>query len=201
MADTSPLDMADSMAACELIYKGFWEKLDVFSQKYLAMANYLFKLFSDDDKDFSPSVLEFGLAVENELVRKIYFGYVTSLSGRTDGMVDRGRLYGALKTAVRNYTNNGEYYLPAREMVRYLSYLSDDDLANAYNDALKQYLSQHKIDSAPISEITFTETADELFDKFRNAAAHPGGTIPSDGARVCREKSKKVLKQFMNAVE
>lgn len=200
MEETSPLDMAANMATCEIIYKEFWAKLDIYSQKYLAMANYLFRLFSNDDKDFSPSVLEFGRAVENELVRKIYYGYVSSLSGHTSGMIDTGSLYGELKSAIRSYTNNGEYYIPARAMVKYLSYLSDEDLQNAYNDALKQYLIENGVNHIPISESTFTCTADELFDKFRNTAAHPGNTMKLDDAEKCKEKSKKILKRFMSAV-
>ena len=201
MSEMSELDMGNSLANCEIIYKGFWEKLDSYSQKYLVMANYLFNLFSNKDKDFSPSVLEFGRAVENELVRKIYFGYVASLSGHTEGMIDHGSLYGALKNAIRSYTNNGEYYIPAREMVKYLSYLSEQDLVNAYNDALKKYLNEHHINIESISETSFTNNADEIFDKYRNTAAHPGEIIPSSDAKACREKSKKVLKRFMTAVD
>ncbi len=181
MEETSPLDMAANMATCEIIYKEFWAKLDIYSQKYLAMANYLFKLCSNDDKDFSPPVLEFGRAAENELDRKI-------------------SLYGELKSAISSYTNNGEYYIPARAMVKYLSYLSDEDLQNAYNDALKQYLIENGVNHIPISESTFTCTADELFDKFRNTAAHPGNTMKLDDAEKCKEKSKKILKRFMSAV-
>lgn len=202
MEATSPSDLALSRISCENIYKGYWEKLDEFSQKYLTMANYLYKLLAKDDTDFSPSVLEFGRAVENELVLKIYKGYVASLSGNTEGMIDHGSLYGELKSAVRSYTNNnGEYYIPARAMVKYLGYLSDEELQNAYNDALKNYLCDTGVDKNPISEEMFTSTADELFDKYRNTAAHPGTTMDEVEGRICREKSKKVLKKFMSAVQ
>lgn len=201
MSETSAGDLAISRISCENIYKGYWNKLDDFSQKYLTMANYLYRLFESDDTDFSPSVLEFGRAVENELVSKIYSGYVASLSGNTSQMVDSGSLYGELKSAVRSYTtNNGEYYIPARKMVKYLEYLSDEDLQNAYNEALKNYLSSNGVDKIPISENTFTTMADELFYRYRNSAAHPGKTMDEPAAKTCREKSKKVLKKFMSAV-
>ena len=103
MASTSPLDLADSEGECQIIYKDFWEKLDHYSQQYLIMANYLFKLFTQNERDFSPSVLEFGRAVENELVQKIYIGYVSKLIGNTAGMIDKGSLYGALKKAIKDY--------------------------------------------------------------------------------------------------
>lgn len=78
--------------------------------------------------------------------------------------------------------------------------LSDEDLENAYNDALKIYLNEHGVNPIPISESTFTLTADEIFDKYRNSAAHPGSTMVSRDAELCKEKSKKVLKKFMSAI-
>lgn len=65
---------------------------------------------------------------------------------------------------------------------------------------MKNYLSSNGVDKLPISETTFTSMADELFDQYRNSAAHPGKTMDEPEAKSCREKSKKVLKKFMSAV-
>ena len=67
MNETSHLDIDESKYACEKIYKPFWNSLDSLSQDYLAMAYYLFRLFSGENNDFSPSVLEYCRAIENEL--------------------------------------------------------------------------------------------------------------------------------------
>lgn len=199
-ANTSKDDLTICKISCENIYGGYWDKLDELSQKYLIMANYLYRLFSNSDKDFSPSVLEYGRAVENELTYKIYKGYVERLSVNTSRMTDNGSRYGELRSAVRSYTNNnGEFYIPARAMVKYLKYLSDDYI-NEYNEALKGYLASEGINEHPISENSFTSEADIIFDKYRNSAAHPGRTISEHEALKCKEKSKKVLKQFMSAL-
>ena len=199
--ELSQLDMIDSVSACEMIYHDFWEKLDMYSRDYLAMANYLLKLFSEKELDYSLSVLEFGRAIENELVSKIYLGYVANLSENEIEIQDPANRYATLKKAVQNYTNNGECFIPARDMVKFLSYLSNEDAGNSYNDSLKQFLNENGIDVTLVSEKQFTDVADEVFKKYRNAAAHSGKTMSSDDAKACKEKSKKALKRFMNAIE
>lgn len=197
---TSQLDIAKSLADCEIIYDSFWTKLDVLSQKYLVMANYLCNLFENDRYDFSPSVVEFGRAVESELLCKIFSGFVHSLIGHAAGMVDSGNRYHKLKIAIHSLDNSGSFYLPARAMVKYLTYLSNPSGFNDYNDSLKNFLMGQGINSVPISEATFTDTADEIFDKYRNAAAHPGCTMAFAEAEACSEKTYNVLECFMNAV-
>ena len=75
-----------------------------------------------------------------------------------------------------------------------------DELSNDYNEALKTYLIEQRINDSVISDDNFTKIADEVFDKYRNPAAHAGNTMVHEDARACREKSKKVLKRFMSAV-
>ena len=201
MKNLSYLDLADSMTACEAIYRDFWDKLDLNSQKYLAMANYLFKLFSGDEADYSPSVVEYGRAVENELKSKIFTGYVISLISSRDSLKNDDNHYSDLIRAVSAFSRDEKYYIPARIMVRYLTYLSDhkyDD--NAYNDALKHFLEKEGIDERIVSDSDFTEKMDEIFDKYRNSAAHAGNTMESTDVNTCREKTKKVLKKFMRAL-
>ena len=197
----SHLDIAQSMVTCERIYKGYWDKLDAFSQHCLAVADFLFKLFSEDDEYFSPSVVEYGRAIENELIEKIYSGYVLSLCGNIQGMIDRGSLYRELKSAVHKTERHEDYYISARIMVKYLTYLSDETVNNPYNEALKRYLLANSIDEKIISSDDFTLLADDIMDRFRNSAAHPGKMIDYDEAKECREKTKKVLKRFMSAVK
>ena len=197
----SYLDIAQSMVTCEIIYKGYWEKLDPFSQHCLAVANFLFKLFSEEDEYFSPSVVEYGRALENELIEKIYSGYVISLCGNIQGMIDHGSLYGDLKSAVHKTERQEDYYISARIMVKYLTYLSDETVNNPYNEALRQYLLTHSIDESIISSEDFTLLADDIMDRFRNSAAHPGKMIDYSEAKECREKTKKALKRFMSAVK
>ena len=200
MAETSPGDLACSRVSCEIIYKGYWDKLDEFSKKYLTMANYLYKLFSQEDADYSPSILEFGRAMENELVVKIYNGFVQRLSGHTDEMSDDGGKYVKLTEAVKYFGWKSKYYIPARAMVMYLGYLSDERINNDYNEALKKYLEDSGVDKRVVSEEKFVSDSDELFDEYRNNAAHPGSIMGADMATNCRERTKKVLKRFMSAL-
>lgn len=201
MNNTAKADWEVSSAACEAIYEGYWAKLNKQSQEYLTMANYLYNLFNTEGSDFGPSVLEFGRAIENELIDKIFYGYIQSLKEQTDSMIDKGHKYGDVKSAMKSFKKNGEFYIPARTMVRYLTYLSDEEFENYYNEALKKYLASNSIDSSRVSEDTFTAMADEVFEKYRNNAAHPGQFFDEKDGRDCREKSKKVLKRFMSAVD
>lgn len=82
-------------------------------------------------------------------------------------------------------------YIPARDMIRYLSYLSTGSAKDPYVLKLKAYLEKQHIDVNTVSDSSFTSSADELFDKYRNAAAHSGGPMTSDDASTCREKTKK----------
>lgn len=205
MAEVSFLDLEDSMIACSSIYKSFWTKLDEYSQKYLAMANYLFKLFScamnnSCNNDVSPSILEFGRAVENELIKKIYYGYILGLCENSKEVDGDEKQYKSIKNAVKSYKKKAEFYIPARDMIRYLSYLSTGSAKDSYVLELKAYLEKQHIDVNTVSDSSFTSSADELFDKYRNVAAHSGGTMTSDDASTCREKTKKVLKKYMSAV-
>ncbi len=202
MEETSFLDMEDSLITCSIIYKGFWNKLDKYSQKYLAMANYLYKLlaYNGESKDISPSVLEYGRAVENELIKKIYSSYIGNLSEHASEIVDDRKLYKSIKNAVNNHKDRASFYIPARDMVRYLSYVSNSKNDSPYILALKVHLENQHIDVDSISDNSFTSIADELFDKYRNAAAHSGTTLSSSDAEACREKTKKVLKKYMSAV-
>ena len=195
------LDVAHSMVNCEKIYKGYWKKLDSFSQNCLAVADFLFNLFSEDEEYFSPSVVEYGRAIENELVEKIYSGYVLSLCGNIQEMIDHGSLYGDLKSAVHKTERHKDYYISARNMVKYLTYLSNETINNPYNEALRRYLFANSIDERIISSDNFTLLADDIMDRFRNSAAHPGKMIDDDEAKECREKTEKVLERFMSAVK
>ncbi len=201
MDQTAPVNMQFSKLACEDIYRGFWNKLDSISQKYLIMADYLHRVLTDEDADFSPLVLEYGRAVENELVEKIFYGFADSLVGHTEGMIDSGKQYGDLKKAIANHLKEGKSYIfPAKKMVDYLGNLSDESIENDYNEALKKYLIDNNIDKTPISSDEFTSMTDELFGKYRNKAAHQGQTMEKSEAGKCKEKSKKVLKRFMSAI-
>lgn len=186
---------------CEDIYRGYWFKLDVYSRRYLTMAHYLFRIIEIDNEDFSPAVLQFGRAIENELVLKIYTGYIDDLSKNNRNLQDSGKLYSQVKNAVASYNTTGKYYISARTMVKYLTYLADSGFKNDYNDALKNYLNSNNIDKEPISQEDFTNTADYLFGNYRNAAAHPGQIIMQTGAEDCRDKTKDVLGKFMGAVK
>ena len=200
MIALSELDMKSSLLACENNYMGYWEKLDDHSRKYLAMAYYLYELLPGTETDYSPSVVELGRAVENELIQKIYSEYVSRLCEYIDEMDDQDNNYSSLIKAVYKYNNTGTYFIPAREMVKYLCYLSECNYENAFNETLKAFLKDHNIDLEQISNKEFTDLADTVFDEYRNLAAHPGKAFDSHEAQECSEKTKEVLKTFMGAI-
>ena len=201
MSETSEEDLEASRVTCKETFKGYWNKFDDFTQDYLVMANYLFKVFSFHNFDFSPSVLEFGRALENELLEKIFNGYVNYLYSQRKN-ITYGEDYENLKKAVKYLKrNNWEFFIPQRAMVRYLTYLSEKDDNRDPNVELRKFLSDHKIDVGIIAEKTFTDLADEIFDKYRNNAAHPGTRIIKEEASICETKTAEALGIFMSAVK
>lgn len=188
-------------ASCQLLYFDYWEKLDDISKKYLIMANYLYTLFKKDNIfDFSPSILEFGRSFENELIIKIYNGYIEWL-GEKKKLKDPEQEYSLIKKAVNNANKYGEYYIPARKMIKYLTHVSDENFKNDYNEELKKYLDFNDIDKYIVSEKMFTDEADIIIAEYRNKSAHAGTVMSDEDVKNCLEKSKYVLSNFMKAID
>lgn len=194
------LDFGISAAECEALFgKDVWDKLEEQTQRYIIMANYLLKIMQKNEADLSPSVLEYGRSVENELIEKIYRDFVKELDGKTYGMFDRDNSYALLIQAVR-HLNGDEFYIPSLEMVNYLKYLKRKGDKNDYNEAFKDYLGRKNINIEMISDDNLTGVAYELFDKYRNDAAHAGGELEEKDALKCKEKTKKVIKRVIKAI-
>ena len=163
------------------------------------MAQYLYRLIENRNMDYSPAVLEFGRTIENELVIKIFDGFIVSVSDKKSLLIDMGKRYEEMKKAISDYRNDRRYYLPAMKMVRYLENIADRQLENDYNEALKSYMDNNGIDKTKLSEKIFTSKAEKVFEK-RNKAAHQGTTINQESATKCRKNSDEVLRIFMDAI-
>lgn len=199
MAETPKEDLDSSLISCQEIYKDSWNKLDSFSQKYLVMANYLYNILNDDCPDFSPSILEYGRALENEFTKKIFDDFFDIIYLNCKD-IEFGKDYQELKGAIKKYEEKGTYFIAERAQIRYLTYLSDINNQKKPTEKLRDCLNNKNIDISIISEESFTQAADTIFEQYRNKAAHPGITFNKDEASSCREKTKKVIKKFMKAV-
>lgn len=196
MRSVSKLDFANSIAVCKTKIK-FWDCLDTYSQKYLAMANYLLDVLSmHSNADYSPAVLEYGRTLENELVVKIYDDFIANRLSCEDDLPE-DNLYKDLRAAAINFTKYGNFQIPAQAMINYLSYMSDD-IDSDYRDAMIDYCDGRKIEYGKLSSNKFVSRAAQIIKK-RNDAAHWGHTLPSHVARACQDDSHDALKIFINA--
>ena len=191
------MDLAMEMVGCEEIYSNIWNKLDDSTKTYLATAHYLYKIANQNLINSSPSVLEFGKAFENELIKKIFQGVINDASHYE--YLDYDERYKDLSIAVSNYLKNGYYYIPDRSMVKYLKYLGSDNISSEYKELMLQFIARNNIDAATLSDDNFTSRSDDYFAQYRNKAAHAGNDLTNDDLSKCKEKSKKLLKQFVKA--
>ncbi len=203
MADQiSEGDYEISRIEAQDLYKTSWNELDEYSKKYLIMANHLYKVSKKDDIDFSPAALEYGRALENEFLRRLYNDFVVSLGDTKEIVEDEEppEDYEPLRDAVMNCMEGRVFYLPARKMVKYLKQITWTMDPNPYISGLEAYIdAKEYLNKVQLTDKHFLYTADAVFKNYRNRAAHPGTVLAMEDGSDCQKKTQETLEFFIQA--
>ncbi len=176
-----------------------WDSLEVFTKKYIPLAEYLYsKLQKIDGADYSPVVLELCRAIENEFLRKIFSKYTMDLLLRKGRELDRflvtdksnpdlTRKTQQFVTAITkaNRSRKPEYTLG--QMHAILSMLKEEStvsLSPLLRD-FETYLGNNT-EAARLLDADYIQKISTIVKEYRNPSAHPE-FVSIQKADECRE--------------
>jgi hypothetical protein len=186
----------------------YYDLLESKSQKYLPEAEYIFDHISKlENPDYSPFILQYCRALENELLSKIFRAYVQSLIDRkipleiqyawdfeknptTNRPFDRNKNTFELANEIKKYLtkSNSEWFFEFGKMRKYLGLLNGDTVRKSpiLKDLKKFVLTRFEVELLNIVYL------DEIIE-YRNKSAHPPGIIDSENALKFHKQMKECL--------
>lgn len=180
-----------------------WEMLDLQSQKFLPIAEFIFDELSKlQDADYAPFVVQYCRTLENEILKKLFEAYHSiGLAG-----VNKDEL---VKDDLDNQKTGKFAQMVKRNKVTYT--LGDMNFimallkqgGNTLNESpLLQHFRAFTISyfDEKIVEAEFLEDVNKLTNDFRNKAAHPY-SISIDLAKECQSLLRKSLNVFLESVK
>lgn len=180
-----------------------WELLDLQSQKFLPIAEFIFDELSKlEDADFAPFVVQYCRTLENEILKKLFEAY----HGKGLTSVDIDAL---VKEDLENQKTSKFAQMVKRNKVTYT--LGDMNFimallkqgGNTLNESpLLQHFRAFTISyfDEKIVEAEFLKDVNKLTNDFRNKAAHPY-SISVDLAKECQSLLRKSLNVFLESVK
>ena len=190
-------DFDASECICRQKYAAIWSKLDDASRNFLITANYLCKRCVGEQYDFSPMIVEMSRAYENELLAKIFHGFVTENAGRS-AMLQPSGTRDPLYTAVDDSKNGKPFFISLTQMVKIMRRLYQQR-SGTYGEKLK-----NDIDSAwdvkKLSNKSFYDNGIACAMD-RNRAAHPGTPLTKADADRCGVLSLSLLTHFIDSMK
>ena len=180
-----------------------WEMLDLQSQKFLPIAEFIFDELSKlQDADYAPFVVQYCRTLENEILKKLFEAYHSiGLAG-----VNKDEL---VKDDLDNQKTGKFAQMVKRNKVTYT--LGDMNFimallkqgGNTLNESpLLQHFRAFTISyfDEKIVEAEFLKDVNKLTNDFRNKAAHPY-SISIDLAKECQSLLRKSLNVFLESVK
>lgn len=180
-----------------------WEMLDLQSQKFLPIAEFIFDELSKlQDADYAPFVVQYCRTLENEILKKLFEAYHSiGLAG-----VNKDEL---VKDDLDNQKTGKFAQMVKRNKVTYT--LGDMNFimallkqgGNTLNESpLLQHFRAFTISyfDEKIVEADFLKDVNKLTNDFRNKAAHPY-SISIDLAKECQSLLRKSLNVFLESVK
>lgn len=180
-----------------------WELLDLQSQKFLPIAEFIFDELSKlQDADYAPFVVQYCRTLENEILKKLFEAYHSI--GLT--VVNRDDL---IKGDLDNYKTGKFAQMVKRNKVTYT--LGDMNFimallkqgGNTLNESpLLQHFRAFTISyfDEKIVEAEFLKDVNKLTNDFRNKAAHPY-SINIELAKECQILLRKSLNVFLESLK
>lgn len=180
-----------------------WELLDLQSQKFLPIAEFIFdELSKIKDADYAPFVVQYCRTLENEILKKLFEAYhIKGLAG-----INREDL---IKYDTENHKTGKFAQMVKRNKVTYT--LGDMNFimallkqgGNSLNESpLLQHFRAFTISyfDQKIVEAEFLRDVNKLTNDFRNKAAHPY-SISIDLAKECQLLLRKSLNLFLESLK
>lgn len=180
-----------------------WEMLDLQSQKFLPIAEFIFDELSKlQDADYAPFVVQYCRTLENEILKKLFEAY------HSIGLADINR-DDLVKNDLDNQKTGKFAQMVKRNKVTYT--LGDMNFimallkqgGNTLNESpLLQHFRAFTISyfDEKIVEAEFLKDVNKLTNDFRNKAAHPY-SISIDLAKECQILLRKSLNVFLESVK
>lgn len=180
-----------------------WEMLDLQSQKFLPIAEFIFDELSKlQDADYAPFVVQYCRTLENEILKKLFEAY------HSIGLADINR-DDLVKNDLDNQKTGKFAQMVKRNKVTYT--LGDMNFimallkqgGNTLNESpLLQHFRTFTISyfDEKIVEAEFLKDVNKLTNDFRNKAAHPY-SISIDLAKECQILLRKSLNVFLESVK
>lgn len=180
-----------------------WELLDVQSQKFLPIAEFIFdELSKIPEADYAPFIVQYCRTLENEILKKLFEAY------HTQGLNEINR-----EELVRNELENDKTGLFAKmvlknnmkyelgKMTRIMSYLKEGGSTLEKSNLLRHFRAfTISYFDEQIVEANFLKDIEKLTNDFRNKAAHPY-SIGIDMAKQCQGLLRKSLNVFLESIK
>ena len=180
-----------------------WEMLDLQSQKFLPIAEFIFDELSKlEDADYAPFVVQYCRTLENEILKKLFEAYHSNglKSVNRDGLVQYDLVNPKTKTfAFMVKKDKQTYTLGEMNFIMSLLKQGGNTLAESL---LLQHFRTFTISyfDEKIVEAEFLKDVNKLTTEFRNKAAHPY-SISIDLAKECQILLRKSLNVFLESIK
>lgn len=177
-----------------------WDLLDDASMKFLSSAEHLFdKIYQIGDDDYSPFIIQYCRALENELLKKLFEAYHIDVHNRIANIPDfTSKDLDNEKTTIfakfvkqdnRAYTLGQMVWI--MQLIKLKSKtLRQSDLLQDFRDFALRYFEEQIIDKEYLGRIR------TISEEFRNKAAHPN-ILGLDIAQTCQKKIRTILIEFL----
>lgn len=190
----------------------YYELLESKSQKYLPEAEYIYDQISKlDNPDFSPFILQYCRALENELLSKIFRAYVQSLIDRKiafetefawdlakkDGINPNNENTYKLSKHIQKYLNKNfeEWFFELGSMEVNLRYLTGKTIEKSpLLQDLKEFVLDHFEEE--LLNVKYLDDIKIIIKDYRNQSAHPN-LMNTEKARTFHKQMKDCLINLM----
>ena len=177
-----------------------WEILDIESQKFLPIAEFIFdKLSILSEADYSPFIVQYCRALENEILKKIFESYhQLGLTGtNVDELINddlTNEKTGKFANMVKK--NNFKYTLGDMNFIMSLlkengNTLKNSKLLKHFKGFVNSYFNNQILETEFLTDLKYTT-------EYRNEAAHPH-VISLDRAILCQKLLRKILNMFLES--
>lgn len=187
-----------------------WDKLDDLSKEVIPLAEYLYsKIQEIPDVDFSPVILQYCKALENELLKKLFIDFTISINKKYKNIE---KFISKDLSNVQKSTNKfASYILKYREKPRnkikytlgemqFILNLNRSKKIVEESPLLQEFIKfiGIKFNQAKILSKEFIKEIEKITKQFRNKCAHPY-KLGIESARACKERVPKDLDYFLNS--
>lgn len=177
-----------------------WEKLDKASQLFLPQAELLFdNIARTSGQDYSPFIIQYCRALENELLTKLFASYADDLYGRQSNMAEflaadignkkTGKFAKALQRSENNYTLGDMNFIMGL-MKAHGQTLQGSTLLRDFRGFTIYYFSERIVDKSYLDQI------EKINRDFRCKAAHPN-VLDAEVAERCRQQVRSCLNELI----